>query len=658
MTPTSSRNRKWVPAAVGATLIASLAACGGGSSGAGTDMNPPPAQTSTMAVLVSDASSDDWATVGVRIISIALTPQGGGPAVTVYAPATPPVVNLEQLDQIGELLGNAPLPVGTYAGATVTVGANPGDVQLVVAAEPEAGFAGTPGEAIPSADIQIVGARGTSGNLTVPVDLAFDSPLIVRASGSNALDLEFDLSHPAFIVAHAPPGASATQWAVNFSGPVRRRPIPDIARLVLRQTYGDVTAVAADGSSITLTKELPSLPVVDPEVPVSTGESLKILTDASNGTIFYDVDAKTSTTLTSFSSLASSLLGRYVRLTARYQENGALVAVRVWASSDFNKLWLSPEGHVLHVDAATDRIVIDNAAGIPVPVTIGAQTEFFYRQPADPAADATPIATGPSFLASEDLVRGFKVQVSVVDPLASPLIAQSVEIETAAYSGRISNAAPAGTGFTYTHDYLTASDDYSLTLAYLSSTSANGKDASGNTIYGFKWWNFAYPTELNDGASAIAEFSSAVGGGSSGGFTFAGVDLYAWGLSDATWGDPANPAGWAARWTLLLPTPLPRGEVTTGLANNTFTLTLAGGTPPGTVDLSTAAGAATLVYQVDRSNGLLSVSPIDITSAGGLGTLSTALVAGTPVKVFGTPQADGTYRAYVLIYFTGTQPGS
>jgi hypothetical protein len=652
-------NRKLLRAAVYAALISSLSACGGGgSSGMDPTSNTPPTQTNSMPVLIGDASSDDWATVGVRILSIALIPQGGGTPVTVYTGGTTaPMVNLEELDQIGELLGNATVPVGTYGGATVTVGANPGDVQLVVSAQPEAGFAGTAGETIPSTDIQIAGAEGSSGNLTVPVNITFDSPLVVTMSGSNALDLEFDLSHPAFIVAHDPPGASATQWAVNFSGPVRRRPIHDITRLVLREMYGDVTAVASDGSSITITKEYPTLPVVDPEVPVPGSESLQILADATNGTIFYDVDAHTKSTVTSFSSLASSLTGRYVRLTARYQENGTLTAVRVWASSDFNKLWLSPEGHVLHVDAATDTIVIDNAAGVPVPVTVDSQTEFFYREPQDPAADATPIGTGPSFLASQDLVRGFKVQVSVVDPLASPLVAQAVDIETAAYSGAISNAAPEGSGFTYTHDYLTATDDYRVSLDYISSSSANGTDSSGNSIDGFKWWNFAYPTLLNDGSSAITGFSSAVGGGSAGGFTFAGINLYAWGLSDATWGDPANPTGWSAPWTILLPTPLPRGVVATGLANNAFTLTLAGGTTQGTVDLSTASGSATLVYQVDRSNGTVSVSPIDITSAGGLSTLTDALIAGTPVKVFGTPQADGTYRAYVLMYFTGTQPG-
>jgi len=650
---------KLLRATVCATLVASLSACGGGggSSGPGAGVGASSTQNAQMSMIISDASSDDWATVGVKILSIALTPQGGGSSVTVYtAPATPPMVNLEQLDQIGELLGNVTVPVGTYTGATVTVSANPGDVELVASAEPESGFAGTPGEAIPSSDIQIVGAKGASGSLTVPVSVTFDSPLVVTASGSNSLDLEFDLSHPAFIVAHDPPGATATQWAVNFSGPVRRHPIADIARLVLREMYGNVTAVSSDGSSITITKDLPTLPVVNPETPVATGQSLTIQADATNGTIFHDVDAGTSTTITSFSSEASSLTGKYVRLTARYQENGSLVAVRVWVSSDFNKLWLSPEGHVLHVNTSSNTIVVDNATGVPVPITVDSNTQFFFRQPANPAADAAPIGTGPSFLASHDLVRGFKVQVSVADPLASPLVAQSVDIETAAYSGRISNALPDGTGFTYTHDFLTSADDYSVNLDYISSSTPNGKDPSGNTVDGFKWWNFAYPTVLNDGSNAIPEFSSAVGGGSSGGFTFAGANFFAWGVSDAIWGDPANPSGWAAPWTILLPTPLPRGTVATGLANNAFTMTLSGGTTPGTVDVSTTSGSATLVYQVDHSNGTLTVSPIDITTATGLSTLTNALVAGTTVKVFGTPQADGTFRAYVLIYFTGTQP--
>jgi hypothetical protein len=652
---------KWIRAPLCGALIASLGACGGTTATAPNAMTSqtPAAASAKLAVLISDASANDWATIGVKILSIALQPQGGGAAVTVYtAPANPPMVNLEELDQIGELLGNATVPAGTYTGAVLTVSANPGDVALVASSQPQSGFAGTASETVPSADIQIVGAQGATGGLTVPVTVNFDSPLVVSASGSNALDLEFDLSQPAFIVAHEPPGATAMQWAVDFRCPVRRRPIADITHLVLREMYGAVTAVAADGSSITITKELPTLPVITPEAPVATGTSLEILPDSVNGTLLYDVDAGTRTTVTSFSAAAATLTGRYVRLTARYQEDGSLVAVRIWVSSDFNKLWLSPEGHVLHVDAASGTLSIETAAGVAVPVTIAADTQFFFRQPADPKADATPIGTGPSFLANGQLVRGFKVQVSVLDPLASPLVAQSVDIESAVYSGEISNALPDGTGFTYTHDFPLASDDYSVSLDYISATSPNGDDAGGNAIEGFKWWDFAYPTLLVDGPNAIAQFSAAVGGGASGGFTFAGLDLNAWGMSAARWADPADPTGWSVPWTILLPTPLPRGTVDTGLANDSFTVTLAGGTTPGTVDVRTTAGSATLVYQVDRANGTVTVSPIDIATSGGLATLTSALTAGTAVKVYGVPQTDGTLAAYALLYFTGTQPGN
>jgi hypothetical protein len=304
-------------------LTAGVAACGGGS---GSDTSSPastaPAPTSgTVSVLVSDASSDDWGTIGVKILSIALTPQGGGSAVTVFtAPATPPAVNLEQLDQISEILGNVSVPAGTYTGATLTIAGNPGDVQLIVAAEPEAGFAGAPGAAIPSSQIQIQGTQGSSGSLTVPVKINFVSPLVVTAGQSNALDLEFDLNHPAFIVAHNPPSAmGATVYAVNFNGPVRHHPMEDLAHLVLRHTYGNVTAVSSDNTSVTIAKDLPALPVTNPETPVATSQNLQILADATNGTLFYDVDAKTVVSLKSFASEANTLVGKYVRIAARYQ---------------------------------------------------------------------------------------------------------------------------------------------------------------------------------------------------------------------------------------------------------------------------------------------------------------------------------------------------
>jgi len=82
--------------------------------------------------------------------------------------------------------------------------------------------------------------------------------------------------------------------------------------------------------------------------------------------------------------------GKYVRVAARYQEDGALIAVRIWASSQFDDIWKSPEGHVLHVDTTNDVITLSNESGQAVPLTVDANTKFFFRQPADGAADAVP----------------------------------------------------------------------------------------------------------------------------------------------------------------------------------------------------------------------------------------------------------------------------
>ncbi len=193
----------------------------------------------------------------------------------------------------------------------------------------------------------------------MPVNITFDAPFVVSTTQTNALDLEFDLGHPAFIVGHVPPGSGATLWAVNFNGPVRRHRIDELPHLVLRHSYGSVTAVAADGTSLTMTKDLPALPIASPEDAVATGQSLQILADSTNGTLFYDVDAKTSVTIKSFSSEAS-LVGKFVRVAARYQSDGTLVATRVWASSQFNSVWASPEGHVLHVDTANNVFLVAN----------------------------------------------------------------------------------------------------------------------------------------------------------------------------------------------------------------------------------------------------------------------------------------------------------
>jgi hypothetical protein len=633
-----------------AALPLLLWGCGSNSSSS----NNPGSQNGQISMMVSDDPSNDWAIVGVTVLSVSLQPQGGGTPVVVFTAPTPaPILNLVELDQLAEIIGNASVPAGTYTGATLTLGANPGDVVLTASADPDPGFAGTAGATVPSSQIQIQGATGSAGSRTVPLSVTFDSPLVVTANQNNALDLEFDLSHPAFIVAHVPPASGQIMWAVNFNGPFRHRPIRDITRLVLRQIYGSFNSISADNSSISITRIFPTEPPQNPETFVASSQDLTILADKTNGTLFYDVDLHTHSTITSFNNMGGELNGKFLRVTARYQVDGSLVAVRIWASSSFNTVFVSPEGHVLHV--LSSSLVVLGDAGDPVTVNVDNNTQFFFRTPSNGAADAKPICTGTACLTSLPIVRGFKVHVDV-NPLQNSMPADTVDIEIATFGGSISS--PGMNNFTYTRHFVDTADNYSLPMTYISSSTKNGTDSLGNTIFGFKWWNFAFPTIVDSGTNAIPDLISATGGSVNFGGTV-GV-LPAVGASDAIWADSANPNGWSVRWAVLLPVPAPLASVTAQWVTTGNTGSFSIGIPSGTsvvVDANLAVGSATLVYQVDRqANGIITVSPQDLTTPAGLNNVASHLLGGTPVKVFGVPQISGSIKAYVFFYFTGTVP--
>jgi hypothetical protein len=626
-------------------------ACGSSSAMLGGGGSP----TGNVNMMVSDASTEDWATIGVKILSISLIPQGGGAPVNVFtAGGTPPTINLVELDQLGELLGTLTVPAGTYTGAILTLSANQGDVTLVVSADPEAGFAGTPGATIPANQIVIQDATGGAGSMTVPVKVKFAPPLVVTANQTTSVDVEFNLAHPAFLVGHVPPaGGGQTIWSVDFDkGELRHRPIWDVTRLILRHMYGTVMKVSSDDSSITITKDYPVEPPTNPETDIPSNQSLTILADANNGTLFYDVDAKSVVTIKNFSTVANGLQNRFVRVAARYQADGSLVAVRMWVANAFNSVWLSPEGHVLHVNTANDVITVQRADGSGVKVLVTNNTLFYFRTPWNAVADATPIGQGTSFLTNKDLVRGFKVHVDVdpaatapADPTVTPFTAETIDIEIARYDGSIS--AVNGNTFTYNRKFNTSSDNYSFTLPYIASGTANGSDPStGAPITTFKWWNFTFPTIVDSGSNAILDFEGATNGtvnfgGSAGAYP-------AWGATFAVWNTSAT--AWDAPWVVLLPTTVPLGAASTAYSNGTFSLSEPGGTMAVPVNLDTTAGSATLVYQVDRTGGVVSVSAIDITKN------APNIVVGTPVKVYGIPQANDTIKAYVVVYFTGTLP--
>lgn len=668
-------------------MASALVACGGGSGGgsSGSTSTVTSAQNGNVSLSISDAFTEDWATIGVKVLSIALVPQSGGSNVTVYtAPSTAPVINLVQLDQLSELIGNASVPAGTYSSAVITISGNPGDVLLTAASDPSTSFTGTPAATIPSSDIEIQNTQGTAPNLTVTVPVKFVSPFVVNATSNNQLDIEFDLAHPAFLVGRVPVGGGATVWAVNFNGPLRHHRVPDVAWFVLRHLYGQVTAAA--GTSMTVTKEFPTEPLVSPETYVTAAQSITISLDQSSGggTIFYDLDSSpiTPVTISNFSQLPTSVLSaltsgaEQVRVAARYQQDGTLAATRIYASSSFDTVWDSPEGHVLHVNPTTGMVTVQNDLGQPVSFQVSSSTLIYFRAPQNALADATPISTnGQQFVADGNLVRGFKVHVTA-DLTVSPMVADSIDIETARFDGTISS--PSTTGFTYTHHFRTVADDYQsaanpngITLSYVPNTTANGTNpvpsADGAAIEGYKWWDFAYPVTTFDccASTAIADWVSATNGAINFGGMLAPIPAY--GTSFAAWDSAAGTPGWAAAASILDPSILPLGTVVAPLTQKSsgssvydFTMTVPGAASgtTATIDVNTATDSATLVYEVSFANNKLKIMPLDITQSANLMTLQNTLTAGAIVEVYAVPvaNASNTAMGYVLAYFSGDLP--
>lgn len=593
-------------------------------------------------ILSSAASSRDWATVGVRVLQISLTQQSGGAPVTVYtAPASTPAINLEQLDHVSQLLAEAVVPPGTYTGAVITMGANPGDVVLTSSDDPDSNFAAPLSASVPSQNIQIQNSQGRAGAMTVTIPVTLPAPYVVSstAHAQAPLNLDISMAHPALVQSHTPVTNDPTLWAVDFQGPVTAQAISDVTSLVLRQLYGTLGGVAGDGKSITITLDSPTQPAVTPETAVSTSEQVTILADPDNGTQFYDVDAGTSLTFSNFAALPTLTPGRFLRISARYQADGSLVASRIWTGNTFQSIWSGPEGHVMQVDATNGTLTIEDASGNPVQVQTDANTEFDYH--------GSPIGTGSGFLAAGHIVRGFKVHVSPRSTGSGEMLAQSIDIESALYWGAISNTTP--TGFTYTSQFARSSDNYTFTLGYISPSTPNGTAADGTPIKGYAYWDFAFPTEIAYGTSAATDFQLATSG-----------TLTAYGTSLATWDDPAAPSAWALRSTMLLPEPLGLATVSTGLVNSgftsTFSLTPVGTSAPLAIQLITASGSAPLIYQLNRSHGSVTMNPLDITTSSGLAQLSAALTPGVYVNVFGLPKSSGTVQAYTLLYYTGINP--
>lgn len=401
----------------------------------GSQDNPAPTPTGTVDFYVTDAPSDGWQAVEVVIKSITLINKADATKEVVAFQGNSTKVNLVSLDEIGEILAKAEVPAGTYDRMRITIDTAPGSIHLVRA----------DGTHVPESKVKVVGDS---------VVVAMSPELVVTAGSSEAVQVDFDLSHPLFLV-ETPAGDVVLNLRLFHR--------PNAARFGwghFRPTAGQITQVSPGTQTFSLTNRF--------------GKSLSIAWDSQ--TIFWNADTRPI----SAGNADGLVKDKYVLVQLNLTANGTWLARRVWYTADpaiLAKL-ISPEGHVLAVDGTAGTLTLSQATGLPRTIFVDSDTAFAFR-------DGGVIGTGPATLSK--IHPGFKVHVEVKDPQATDLHAARVLVQRAVDGGLVKS--PAG----------------SSSFTFLAS--ATRPERTYGYAAGFSWWPFANPAAVS---TATAGFQAAV----------------------------------------------------------------------------------------------------------------------------------------------------
>ena len=622
-------------------------------SSTGTHTLPPSTGAVTLAIS-SAGAPEDWRSIAVKVTTVTLTPQGGGTPVTLFAaPIQNVVVDLAQTDQAAQILGTFAVPVGTYTAATLTLDADTSSFKTPVSLSPNSyhspdfpGFNGLNAAGVTS--LMNVPAGATA--LALPVTLA--QPLVVGTDTPGILDLDFDLATPSFLVPSVPPDTTRdVRWAVDFDRVLRHRPILDVTRLALIQMQGYVESVATDSTAFAFKQVFHAFAGAGAS---TMPQALRVRADATRGTRYYDLVAGTEQLLKEFSALGPALVGTPVRIAARLQPDGTFVAARIWA--DTSGGWSTGrevDGHLQAVNAEAGTLTLEGAAPgslTGMTITVNETSQFFLRDPGNPAADAVPIGTGTAFFRQAGLQRGMKVHTTSRFLNAPPYyILLSLDLEAPHVDGFLSAAGaqalctrPVANGPAIT-----------VTLPFVAATTPDDAAGTQTGVAGFKWWSEQDPAQVATGAGAIPGFLASAGAGVDFGGTV-GV-LLPWSSSHVRWNDPAQPGGWSIQWTERQGLRLPPGTVASpwvaSAQGGTFGMAVSGGTQTVTVEVSTVPGSATKFYEMALPvPNLVEWGPRDIT--GPYGNLALLLKPGSTVRVYGPAMANGHILARAIAHLT------
>ena len=459
-----------VAVVVGFGLVTSCNITGGGASGA----------TGSLNVLLTDGPTDDWQEVTVVLKSISLHHRDGNSWEEVWAAdlANPAagLVNLVDLSGVAMILQKATIPVGTYNLMKIVINTDPATMKLV----PDGGT--TP---IDPANITVV---DPSRKGEIKVDL---SPAITVAEGAPTnLEIDFDLAHPLSIV--------NLDGKVVISLKVRHKALPrHLNSLQFARTLGDITA--ADGTSFT----------------IKTLQESELTFGVNANTIYVNADTNLTGDFTGLTALVA--LKGAALVASNMNSNGSLYARRVWYATSIDTLpQFTPEGLVRRVGDNWLSILKKRTETLPTgdrrhrcdwnseTVFVDENTTWTFQNIA--------MGTGTSILRT--IARGFRVEVTFVDPAASPKVAASINVHSAHAEGLVTNATLDNFTFGWR--------DHTRTMVY-----------SGIADHTFGWWFYGLPS---DGlTSTIQGFVDSVDQARSANlWVFAHAGLY-WDQANARW---------------------------------------------------------------------------------------------------------------------------
>lgn len=375
----------------GTAPLALLLACGG------TERDPasnPPAP-GLLDVVLTDAPSDGWQAVEVVVQTITLVDKADASREVLVFQGNGTKVNLVELDEIGEILARAEVPVGTYGHLKIRIDTAPGSIHLVR----------TDGTHVPTDRIKVA---GDSATITLAPDL------VVSPGSTSAVQVDFDLAHPLFLI-ETPAG----DVILNLQA-FHRPNLGHFGWGHFRPAAGQVAVVSPGNRTFTLENRY--------------GKRVDIAWDAQ--TAFFNANQRPIVP-GSADGLAKDT---YVLVQLNRTAVGGWLARRVWYTADPTLLarLRSPEGHLLAVDVDAGSLVISQADGVPKTLFVDSDTVTVFR-------DGSEVGTGPSALAN--LQPGFKVHVELKDPQAAEPHAARILVQRAVDGGVIGTATP--TGFTF-----------------------------------------------------------------------------------------------------------------------------------------------------------------------------------------------------------------